>query len=75
MPPSNVDNVIIIDDDDVADTADGISKVQECKLEKMEEFNPGPAAVPGNSETQNDCIPGTPETQNNQISAGPNGGL
>ncbi len=26
-PPSNVDNVIIIDDDDVADASDGAGKV------------------------------------------------
>ena len=53
-PPSNVDNVIAIKDDDMADKADGISKVQECKMEKIDESDPNPATIPGTPETQND---------------------
>ncbi len=33
-PPSNVDNLIGIEDDDRTDTADGVGKVQACKIEK-----------------------------------------
>ena len=64
VPPSNVDNVIIIEDDDMKDTSDGINKVQEYKIE---ESNSNPVIQRH--------VPDTSETQTDQISAGPNGVL
>ncbi len=34
IPQSNIDDFIVIEDDDVVDTADGVNKVQECKMDK-----------------------------------------
>ncbi len=51
---SAVDNIIIIDNDDVADLADGVIKLQECK---MEESNPTTEThVSDMSNSENNCI-------------------
>ncbi len=59
VPLSTADNVIVIEDDDVSDKSDVVGKVQECKMEKIEESDSNPAVqrhVPGTSETQTDQI-------------------
>ncbi len=61
LPPSAVMNIVVIDNDDVSDTADGTIKVQESKRE-------------GTNSAPETHKPDTSETETDRISASLDGG-